>query len=153
MTTEPIEPAFGIPPDEVAPLGAVHHITASFLAGLDPAERTDAEALAQSRQRIAEPGCPPWDELTPDEQATSAVAALHWLRAARSLDPPQPVATGGQHPFHFSVTAQPGGCDWTGEPFTLTVRANSLTEACAKAADIRLPDWTHPDLPDGELAE
>lgn len=57
----------------------------------------------------------------------------------------QPNTPDGQHQFHFSVTVQGGGCDWVGEPFRLTVRADSLTEACAKAAGTRLPGWTHPD--------
>lgn len=48
------------------------------------------------------------------------------------------------HQFHFSVTTQPECADWVGEPFTLTVRAWSLSAACSRAAAVPLTGWTHP---------
>lgn len=50
--------------------------------------RVTAGELAQARQRIAHEGTgyvPPWDDLTPDEQTSSALAAAGWLRALGTL--------------------------------------------------------------------
>jgi hypothetical protein len=77
--------------------------------------------------------------------AAEWAAESHAKRRAPEIDP------GQQHQFHFSVTVQGEGCNWTSEPFQLTVRANSLTEACTKAAAVRLPDWTHPDEDLGDV--
>lgn len=63
------------------------------------------------------------------------------------------------HQFHFSVTLQPnytlsGDSHWfdsaeVTEPFTVSVRAFSLSEACMKAAELPLAAWKIPG--DGEL--
>lgn len=63
------------------------------------------------------------------------------------------------HQFHFAVSIQGSSAvvgephrdvDWIGEPFKLTVRAWSLSEACAKAAAVPLPGWTLPDDDDDD---
>jgi hypothetical protein len=59
------------------------------------------------------------------------------------------------HQFHFSVTLQASYARVPGEPsqdssevsdpFQITVRAWSLSEACEKAAQIPLGEWKWPD--------
>lgn len=51
---------------------------------------------------------------------------------------------GEPHLFHFSVTVQGAHADYVGEPFRLTVEAWSLSEACARAAEVPFPDWAMP---------
>lgn len=59
------------------------------------------------------------------------------------------------HQFHFSVACQGASSvvgdpnsyrddDWTSEPWTVTVRAWSLPEACRKAALLPLTAWMLP---------
>ena len=70
------------------------------------------------------------------------------------------------HQFHFSVACQGASSvvgdpdsyrddDWIGEPFTVTVRAHSLPEACRKAALLDLAAWAFPaeDAPDGDTEQ
>lgn len=70
------------------PRAGVHHLTAGFLASLPEFEREDAERLAAARQQLAATGTgrPAWHELTDDERATSTMAAVHYIRAARQAD-------------------------------------------------------------------
>ncbi len=65
------------------------------------------------------------------------------------------------HQFHFSVACQGASsvvgdpdsyrdADWTGEPFTVTVRASSLSEACRQVSLLPLDAWTAPGEHDDE---
>jgi hypothetical protein len=71
------------------PETAVHHFTAGFLAGLDPAERDEATQLAQARHAIGERSTlaprPAWSTLTEDERTGETIDALYYLRAARVI--------------------------------------------------------------------
>lgn len=78
----------------------------------------------------------------------AASRARRWrIEAERLLlRPERPTAQeeGEPHLFHFFVTVQGHLDNWTGEPFKLTVRAWNLQEACARAAEVPLPEWTMP---------
>lgn len=94
-----------------------------------------------------------------DEYPGTLTGITKRLLADALNDAPEPAHVEGPedgHQFHFEVKVQ-GSYGITGDPkhydadlfpgpgFQLTVRAWSLQEACAKAAQVPLPDWTMPD--------
>lgn len=92
-------------------------------------------------------------------QLENAATSYHDLENMRTYAEAKRVFEAGGpragHQFHFSVTCQGASSvvgdpdsyrddDWIAEPYTVTVRASSLSQACKRVSLLALNEWTAP---------